>query len=30
MRAAFSMQHLGHAHNRLRFGMPADPNFTRG
>jgi enoyl-CoA hydratase len=30
MRAAFSLQHLGHAHNRLRFGVPADPNFTRG
>ncbi len=29
MRAAFSLQHLGHAHNRLRFGMPADPNFMR-
>jgi enoyl-CoA hydratase len=25
MRAAFSLQHLGHAHNRLRFGIPVDP-----
>jgi len=29
-RAAFSLQHLGHAHNRIRFGMPVDPgHFTR-
>jgi enoyl-CoA hydratase len=29
-RAAFSLQHLGHAHNRIRFGMPVDPGaFTR-
>lgn len=26
MRAAFSLQHLGHANNRLRFGMPIDPS----
>jgi enoyl-CoA hydratase len=26
MRAAFSLQHLGHAHNRVRFGMPIDPS----
>jgi enoyl-CoA hydratase len=25
LRAAFSMQHLAHAHNRLRFGLPVDP-----
>jgi len=25
-RAAFSLQHLGHANNRLRFGMPIDPS----
>ncbi|MBI4935332.1 MAG: enoyl-CoA hydratase [Actinobacteria bacterium] len=25
-RAAFSLQHLGHAHNRLKFGMPIDPS----
>ena len=25
MRAAFSLQHLGHAHNRIRFGIPIDP-----
>lgn len=25
-RAAFSLQHLGHAHNRIRFGMPVDPS----
>lgn len=25
MRAAFSKQHLAHAHNRVRFGMPVDP-----
>lgn len=24
MKAAFSLQHLGHANNRLRFGMPID------
>lgn len=29
-RAAFSLQHLGHAHNRIRFDMPVDPShFTR-
>ena len=26
MRAAFSLQHLGHANNRLRFGSPIDPS----
>jgi enoyl-CoA hydratase len=25
MRAAFSIQHLAHAHNRIRFGIPVDP-----
>jgi enoyl-CoA hydratase len=25
-RAAFSWQQLGHAHNRLRFGLPVDPS----
>lgn len=25
LRSAFSMQHLAHAHNRLRFGIPVDP-----
>ena len=25
LRAAFSIQHLAHAHNRARFGMPVDP-----
>jgi enoyl-CoA hydratase len=25
LRAAFSLQHLGHAHNRIRFGIPVDP-----
>lgn len=25
LRAAFSLQHLGHAHNRVRFGIPVDP-----
>jgi enoyl-CoA hydratase len=29
MRAAFSLQHLGHAHNRIRFGVPVDPGATR-
>ena len=26
MKAAFSLQHLGHANNRLRYGMPIDPS----
>jgi enoyl-CoA hydratase len=26
--AAFSLQHLGHAHNRVRFGVPVDPGPT--
>ena len=25
MRAAFSIQHLAHAHNRAKFGIPVDP-----
>ena len=25
MRSAFSIQHLAHAHNRVRFGIPVDP-----
>lgn len=25
LRAAFSRQHLAHAHNRIRFGIPVDP-----
>jgi enoyl-CoA hydratase len=25
-RAAFSLQHLGHAHNRAKYGMPIDPS----
>jgi enoyl-CoA hydratase len=25
LKAAFSMQHLAHAHNRVRFGVPVDP-----
>ena len=25
LRAAFSIQHLAHAHNRVRFGIPVDP-----
>jgi len=29
LRAAFSMQHLAHAHNRLRFGIPVDPGPAR-
>jgi enoyl-CoA hydratase len=28
-RAAFSLQQLGHAHNRIRFGMPIDPSAMR-
>lgn len=28
-RAAFSIQHLAHAHNRIRFGMPADPSYGK-
>jgi enoyl-CoA hydratase len=26
MRAAFSLQHLGHSNNKLRFGMAIDPS----
>lgn len=29
LRAAFSIQHLAHAHNRLRFGIPVDPGPNR-
>jgi len=29
LRAAFSIQHLAHAHNRVRFGQPVDPGPTR-
>lgn len=29
MRAAFSLQHLAHAHNTIRFGVPADPGYAR-
>jgi enoyl-CoA hydratase len=29
MRAAFSIQHLAHAHNRVRFGIPVDPTYLR-
>ena len=25
LRSAFSLQHLAHAHNRIRFGIPVDP-----
>lgn len=28
-RAAFSLQHLGHAHNRVKYGMPIDPGAFR-
>jgi enoyl-CoA hydratase len=27
-RSAFSLQHLAHAHNRIRFGIPVDPGFS--
>jgi enoyl-CoA hydratase len=29
LRAAFSLQHLAHAHNRARFGIPVDPGPAR-
>ena len=29
LRAAFSLQHLAHAHNRIRFGIPVDPGTQR-
>ena len=29
LRAAFSRQHLAHAHNRIRFGMPVDPGSAK-
>lgn len=28
LRAAFSLQHLAHAHNQIRFGVPVDPGPT--
>jgi enoyl-CoA hydratase len=28
LRSAFSLQHLAHAHNRVRFGIPVDPGTT--
>ncbi len=30
LRAAFSIQHLAHAHNRARFGVPVDPGPATG
>lgn len=30
LRSAFSLQHLAHAHNRVRFGMPVDPSGAKG
>lgn len=29
LRAAFSLQHLAHAHNRAKFGVPVDPGPSR-
>jgi len=29
LRAAFSLQHLAHANNRLKFGIPIDPGFRK-
>ncbi|CAB4539323.1 MAG: enoyl-CoA hydratase [Actinomycetes bacterium] len=29
LRSAFSLQHLAHAHNRVRFGIPVDPGPRR-
>ena len=29
LRSAFSLQHLAHAHNRIRFGVPVDPGSAR-
>ncbi|WP_205528517.1 enoyl-CoA hydratase [Desertimonas flava] len=29
LRSAFSLQHLAHAHNRIRFGVPVDPGSGR-
>ncbi len=29
LRAAFGLQHLAHAHNRLKFGLPVDPSYGR-
>lgn len=29
LRSAFSLQHLAHAHNRVRFGIPVDPGPKR-
>ena len=30
LRAAFSIQHLAHAHNRVRFGVPVEPGPAQG
>lgn len=30
LRSAFSIQHLAHAHNRIRFGVPVDPGPAAG
>jgi enoyl-CoA hydratase len=29
LRSAFSLQHLAHAHNRVKFGVPVDPGPPR-
>ena len=29
LRAAFSMQHVGHANNRIKFGSPIDPGYRK-
>ena len=29
LRGAFSIQHLAHAHNRIKFGIPIDPGPKR-
>jgi enoyl-CoA hydratase len=29
LRSAFTIQHLAHAHNRVRFGIPVDPGPKR-
>jgi enoyl-CoA hydratase len=29
LRSAFSIQHLAHAHNRVKFGIPVDPGTKR-
>jgi len=30
LRSAFTLQHLAHAHNRVRFGIPVDPSGAKG